>query len=429
MPDVLSIKGGAPLKGTVSVAGAKNSALPLLFATLLTNEPCTLFNVPNLDDIAVTLRMLKQLGAEAEFNSGKVKVHAKNLHSTTAPYGLVKALRASFWVLGPLLAREGRAEVALPGGDAIGTRPVDLHIDGLIKLGADVRLKQGVVFAKAPGKLRGEKVSLAYPSVGATHHLLLTAALIPEETIIEGAAREPEVIQLAEFLSKMGATIEGAGTSVIKVLGKSELSGAETTVLPDRIEAATYLCAGAATGGDVCVEGIDADTLGSTRQILENAGCEVVVGDNSIRVKSPENLEAASFSTAPAPGLATDVQPLLMAALVKARGVSTITETVFENRFGHVAEFRRLGADISIDGRIAKIKGVEKLSGAPVDAGDIRAAAGLVILGLMAEGCTQLREVYHLDRGYENVIEKFKSLGANISREPEYEENDLILGC
>ncbi|MCB0343670.1 MAG: UDP-N-acetylglucosamine 1-carboxyvinyltransferase [Bdellovibrionales bacterium] len=423
------IEGGRRLEGVVSVSGAKNAALPLIISTILTSEPCRLRNVPDLEDIAVTLRMLRMLGAKASFSGGVLDIETPSIADTVAPYSLVKALRASFWVLGPLLARVGEARVALPGGDAIGSRPVDLHLKGLAALGADIRFSQGAVVAHAPGKLKGAKINLEYPSVGATHHLLMTAALVPGETVLEGAAREPEVVALAELLSAMGAEIEGAGSSVVRIQGRSELGGAELRVIGDRIEAATYLIAGAMCAGNVTVDGISKDAMGATLDILSQMGASIEAGENSVAVCASDRLKAASFSTAPVPGLATDVQPLLMAAASIASGTSVITETVFDNRFGHVAEYRRLGADIELDGRTATVKGVDCLSGAPVEATDIRAAAGLVLMGLTAAGTTDLLEIHHLDRGYETLTDKFCSLGAVIRRTPIDEDRELVFGC
>lgn len=423
------IEGGCRLEGSVGVSGAKNAALPLIFATILTDAPCRLTNVPDLEDIAVTLRMLRMLGARSTFNGGQLQIQTPNVEQTIAPYSMVKALRASFWVLGPLLARAGEARVALPGGDAIGTRPVDLHLKGLAALGADIRFSHGVVVAHAPGRLRGAKIKLDYPSVGATHHLLMTSARIKGETLIEGAAREPEVVALAELLSKMGATVEGAGSAQIRIVGAEDLGGADITVIGDRIEAATYLAAGAMSGGTVKVEGIVPETLGATLDVLGEAGASIELTPTSVSVGARDRLRAASFCTAPVPGLATDVQPLLMAAMTTADGTSIITETVFDNRFGHVAEYRRLGASIELDGRTAAVSGVETLSAAPVEATDIRAAAGLVLMGLVANGATELREIHHLDRGYERLPEKFSALGAKIRRVPLPEDRELVFGC
>jgi len=429
VPEVLCINGGKKLSGTVRVSGAKNSALPLLFATLLSSEECVLQNVPDLEDISVTLRLLRSLGAKASYEKNEVRVTAEQIRGTEAPYGLVKSLRASFWVLGPLLARAGTAQVSLPGGDAIGTRPVDLHLQGLTRLGADIRMQHGVVVANAPGGLRGAKIDLAFPSVGATHNLLMAASLSRGETILHGAAREPEIVELAQLLSKMGADIEGAGSDTIRVLGKESLGGTSHMVLGDRIEAATYLLSGALTGGAVVVTGIDAPALQSSLNLLEGFGCQIETSDNKISLKSNGELSPVDFATEPYPGLATDVQPLFMAAACVAKGKSTVQENVFENRFGHVAEYRRFGADIAIDGRTAVVSGGLPLSAAPVEAGDIRAAAGLVLMGLVSEGVTQIRELYHLDRGYDGLVEKVRSLGADISRMPAFESKEVVFGC
>ncbi len=429
MPEVLCINGGQKLSGSVRVSGAKNSALPLLFATLLSPEECVLQNVPDLEDISVTLRLLRSLGAKASFENNTVRVAAEQIRGTEAPYGLVKSLRASFWVLGPLLARAGAAQVSLPGGDAIGTRPVDLHLQGLSRLGADIRMQHGVVVATAPGGLRGAKIELGFPSVGATHNLLMAASLSRGETILQGAAREPEIVELADLLREMGAEIEGAGTERIRILGKESLSGAQHSVLGDRIEAATYLLSGAVTGGEVEVTGIAAEALQSSLDLLENFGCQIQAGANAIQLKAPASLKPVTFETAPYPGLATDVQPLFMAAACVADGESAVKENVFENRFGHVAEYRRFGADISIDGRRAVVRGGKPLSGAPVEAGDIRAAAGLVLMGLVADGVTQIRELYHLDRGYDGLVSKIRALGADLSRIPAFDGKEVVVGC
>ncbi len=386
-------------------------------------------NVPELQDIKVTLRLLQSLGARPKFEENTVRLSTPEIIGTEAPYSLVKALRASFWALGPLVARAGEARVSLPGGDAIGTRPVDLHLKGLVKLGADVRMQHGVVVASAPQGLRGAVIELDYPSVGATHNLLMAAALIAGESVIKGAAREPEVVELASFLSQMGAEIVGAGSDVIQIKGRRQLGGARHAVIGDRIEAVTYLLGGVVTGGDVEVRGVEPEAIQSTLQVLQAAGCEVICRAEGIRVTASERLKAVTFATAPYPGVATDVQPLLMAALCRARGESVITETVFENRFGHAAEYRRFGVDIDVEGDVAKITGVPTLSSAPVQALDIRAAAGVLLMGLMAEGETRIFELYHLDRGYENLVGKLKALGADVKRVSFDNDEEFVLGC
>lgn len=429
MLEYISVTGGACLNGTVRVSGAKNAALPLLFATLLTGEPCTLSNVPDLEDISVTLRLLESLGAESRFSDNHVHISVPTITCTEAPYSLVKRLRASFWVLGPLLARAGEARVSLPGGDAIGTRPVDLHLKGLMRMGAQIRMHHGSVIARAPGGLQPAHIVLDYPSVGATHNLLMAAAGVQGTTTIDGAAREPEVIALAEFLISMGADIQGHGTSCIHITGCKTLQGARIGVLGDRIEAATYVLSAAVTKGRVRVVGINPSMLDATIDILRQAGAKIECLDDGVFVIGPERLNAISFETGPFPCLATDVQPLLMAAMTKAYGTSAIRETVFENRFGHIGEYRRLGADITLSGRVASVCGKEFLSAAPVEATDIRAAAGLVLMGLMADGETSIHDIFHLDRGYDGMVKKLQSLGANIRRVPIVETQELVFGC
>ena len=429
MQDVLCIEGPCRVSGEVRVGGAKNAVLPLLFASLLSDQPFTFRNVPDLSDITVTMRLLKSFGAECNFNSRVLTVQTKNVRNVEAPYSAVKALRASFWAMGPLLARCKEARVSLPGGDAIGTRPVDLHLKGFARFGAEIRMQNGVVIAEVPGRLRGAEIELDFPSVGATHNLLMCAALIPERSVLRGAAREPEVRALCELLIKMGAEIDGVGSDVIEIRGRSELGGADFEVLGDRIEAATYLVAAAATQGEVKVTGINPIFLKEELHLLERMGCKIISGENEIRLSAPTQVQAIDFETAPHPGIATDVQAIFLAGLAKANGRSKITENIFENRFGHVAEYRRFGAQIEVDGRSAYIDGVDSLTAAPVEGRDIRAAVGLVILGMMADGTTQIRETHHLDRGYEGLITKMRSLGVPLSRFPLVEARELIVGC
>ena len=421
--------GGAVLDGSVKVSGAKNSVLPILFSTLLTAKECRLTNVPNLEDISVTARLLESLGAEVHHVGHTVSVKAEKLVSSEAPYRFVKALRASFWLFGPLIARTGAASVSLPGGDAIGSRPVDLHLQALMSMGADIRLKNGVVYGTAPGGLHPERVRFSYPSVGATHQIMMTATLVPGETVIEGAACEPEVVELAAFLSAMGAHIEGAGTPTISIQGREYLNGTEHEIEGDRIEAATFLAAAAITGGRVTVRGIGREKLSGVVDIFEQAGCSILSSDNTITLTAPQKLSPVEFSTNPFPGVATDAQPLLMAMLCRADGISRIEETVFDNRFGHVAEFRRFGAHIELDGRVAHIHGNYQLTGAPVQASDIRAGAGLVIMGLGSDGRTEVGETLHLDRGYEYFVDKLRGLGGQVTRVPVYESRELTFGC
>jgi UDP-N-acetylglucosamine 1-carboxyvinyltransferase len=428
MREYVSVFGGKSLNGEVKVSGAKNSALPLLIATLLSSSECEVSNVPDLDDIDVTLRLLKAFGAEVQRSGSTVKVNAKNITTSEAPHSLIKAMRASFWVLGPVLARTGQARVSLPGGDAIGQRPVDLHLNGLHRMGADIRFQNGSVIASAPGGLTGAMIDLDFPSVGATHQLIMTAALTEGETVISGAAREPEIVEVAQFLQSMGAEIEGAGTPRVVIRGKKVLGGGKISVIGDRIEAATYLAAGAMTHGTVTVSGIDKSCLSGVLQIFEKMGCQLSYSENGITLSSNSH-QAINFDTAPFPGVATDTQPMLLAAMTNAEGEAKVTETIFENRFGHAVEFKKFGANISISGRCATVKGVSNLHGAIADAGDIRAAAALVLMGLVSEGESQIYEIHHLDRGYERMVEKFRALGAEIRRVPAFDGQEHVIGC
>jgi len=337
-------------------------------------------------------------------------------------------MRASFWVLGPVLARTGHARVSLPGGDAIGQRPVDLHLNGLHRMGADIRFQNGSVFASAPGGLSGANIELDFPSVGATHQLLMTASLVEGETIIAGAAREPEIVEVAQFLTLMGAEIEGAGSSRIVVRGKKELAGGKISVLGDRIEAATYLTAAAMTHGHVSVSGIEPVALSGVLEIFQQMGCRVEISNGVISL-SADSHKGVVFETAPFPGVATDTQPMLLAAMTNADGEGQVTETIFENRFGHAHEFKKFGADISIAGRVCKVRGVKDLVGAVVDAGDIRAAAALVLMGLISKGESQIYEIHHLDRGYERMVDKFRALGAEVKRVPAFDGLESVIGC
>ncbi len=429
MSEYIEIIGGRTLSGCVRVGGAKNAGLPLLISTLLTGEECVIHNVPNLTDTSLVINLLEHCGANVRYDGNTVSVQTPVLSATEASYSLVKALRASFWVLGPMLARGGAARVALPGGDLIGARPVDLHLQGLTKMGADITLKHGVVYATAKDGLKPAVIDLRFPSVGATHQLLMAACLTPGLTVIKGAAREPEVIALANFLCGMGAEIEGAGSSIIEIRGKSGLAGSETNLIGDRIEAGTYLLAGAMTGGEVTVEGVDPLFFGGFLEILEQMGLSVTKHEEGVTVKRSGELQAVSIKTGPFPELATDLQAPLMAALTVANGVSTIEETVYEGRFGHASELARLGANISIDGRLVRITGVSKLAGAPVDGLDIRAAASLALAGLVAEGKTELHEIHHLRRGYEHFERKMSGLGASLRARVSDPEDFIFAGC
>jgi UDP-N-acetylglucosamine 1-carboxyvinyltransferase len=427
--EVLELVGGRPLRGTLRVSGAKNAALPMLLASLLSSGECIFSNVPNLSDISLIEHLLQELGAEVYHELGTVKVKADRIVSTEASYSLVKALRASFWALAPLLARCHKAQVALPGGDIIGARPVDIHLEALQKMGADVKVRHGIVFAEAPRGLRPADLTLRFPSVGATHQILMASALTPGTTVIRGAAKEPEVVALAEFLSAMGVGIDGAGSENIAVTGVNELNGAKAAIIGDRIEAGTFLLAAAATGGSVRVEGFCSASLGEFSEMLCGAGLCLTSGDDFIEISRNGPILPLVAQTKPFPGFATDLQAPLMALLSLASGTSTIEESIYEGRFGHVAELCRMGADIIVAGRSATIKGVPALSGAPVEAFDIRAAACLVIAGLAAEGTTTIAETEHIRRGYERLESKLRSLGAQVRFARRDIEDLSFTGC
>ncbi len=429
MQEFLEIRGGKPLKGSIKVGGAKNAALPLFIASLLTSERCEFSGVPQLQDVDLTINLLEQLGSVVSYEGSAVCIETPSIESFEASYTLVKALRASFWVLGPLIARKGLAEVALPGGDAIGTRPVDIHLEALAKMGADIKLTHGVVHASARSGLHPAKIELRMPSVGATHQILMTAALVPGTTVINGAAREPEIVALCEMLSSMGATIEGAGSATLAITGKRELGGAKVKLLGDRIEAATYLLAGVATRGEVRVNGVAPKDLGSFIELLVEMGVKVASGIDWVMVNAESGAKGVRVSTAPFPGLATDIQAPLMAALATAEGRSVIEETIFEGRFTHVSELLRLGAKIETHDRIATVEGVQRLSGAPVEGHDIRGAASLVVAALGASGSTQIYEPHHLRRGYEKLEFKLSELGGFAGWKPEEIEDAIAIGC
>jgi UDP-N-acetylglucosamine 1-carboxyvinyltransferase len=425
--DRIRITGGQRLQGTIPISGAKNAALPLMIASLLTPDTVTLKNTPNLADVSLLIRILRNHGVDTAVDGKRANGHthqgdtlhltARDIVDTTAPYDMVRRMRASFWVLGPLLARSHEARVSLPGGCAIGTRPVDLHLMALQALGAEITLDGGYVVAKAPGGLRGGRVVFPKVSVGATHNVLMAATLARGETVIENAACEPEVADVASCLNKMGARIEGAGTPTISVQGVHELEGATHTVLPDRIETGTYAMAVAAAGGDVYLDGARADLLHAALDVLRDAGVDIVETNRGLRVtRNASGLKPVTVATAPYPGFPTDLQAQLMALMCRAEGVSQIRETIFENRFMHVSELARLGADIAVTGDMAKVRGVASLRGAEVMATDLRASVSLVIAGLMAEGDTIVNRVYHLDRGFERLEEKLGSCGAQIER-------------
>ncbi|MCA9772633.1 MAG: UDP-N-acetylglucosamine 1-carboxyvinyltransferase [Myxococcales bacterium] len=422
--DKILIEGGARLRGDVTVSGAKNAALPLLAATLLAEGPSRIEGLPRVADIRTILKLLGFLGARTEYDpraddpaaGGVAEVEARALASDEAPYDLVKTMRASILVLGPLVAREGRARVSLPGGCAIGARPINLHLAGLEAMGAEIEFSHGYVTARAK-RLRGARITTDLVTVTGTENLMMAATLAEGTTVIENAAREPEVADLAAFLREMGAKIEGDGTGTIVIEGVDSLRPARHRVMPDRIEAGTLLVAAAITGGELFVRGARMEHLGAVVAKLRDAGVEIDEKPEGMLARSDGPARGTDLETAPFPGFPTDMQAQLMALLSLADGVSVIAETVFENRFMHVLELARMGADITIDGPTAIVRGVERLSGAPVMATDLRASASLVLAGLAAEGRTEVHRVYHLDRGYEGLERKLEAAGARIWRE------------
>ena len=421
--DKLLIRGGRKLHGVVSISGAKNAALPELCASLLTPETVVLSNVPALQDVATMLKLIRNMGPQAERNSsgdpGEVRLHAASVADAKAPYELVKTMRASVLVLGPLLARFGKAVVSLPGGCAIGSRPVDQHIKGLRAMGAEIEVEHGYMVAKllkGRQRLRGARIRTDMITVTGTENLLMAACLAEGETLLENAAQEPEVVDLAEMLIKMGARIEGHGSSEIRINGVERLSGCRHEVVADRIEGGTFLCAVAAAGGEVILSGARADHLEAVISKLRDAGAQVDLVSNGVRIRAQGRLKAQSFRTAEYPGFPTDMQAQFMAVNCVATGSATVSETIFENRFMHVNELVRLGAKIRIDGKVALVEGVTRLSGATVMATDLRASAALVIAGLVADGETIVERIYHLDRGYDHMEKKLGALGADIER-------------
>ena len=425
--DRIRISGGRKLNGTIPISGAKNATLPLMIASLLTDETLILENVPRLADVALLQRILGNHGVdvmvggkrpgETQYDGQTLHISAANIIDTTAPYELVSRMRASFWVIAPLLARMGEAKVSMPGGCAIGTRPVDLLIMALERLGAEIEIDAGYVIARAPRGLRGGEIAFPKVTVGGTHTALMAAALANGTTLIENAAREPEIKDVADCLNKMGARITGAGTSRIEVEGVNKLSGARHRVVADRIETGTYAMAVAMTGGDVILENTQAELLQTGLDVLTQAGVEITATNSGIRVvRDGAGLAPVEVTTAPFPGFPTDLQAQLMALMTRAKGTSRITETIFENRFMHVQELARLGARIHLDGETATIEGRSRLTGAPVMATDLRASVSLVIAALAAEGETMVNRVYHLDRGFERLEDKLSACGAQISR-------------
>jgi UDP-N-acetylglucosamine 1-carboxyvinyltransferase len=416
--DKIVVRGGNKLQGEVIVSGAKNSVLPILSATLLTPQKCIIENVPDLRDVRTMVKILRHLGVEVSFENGRLEVEPGEFTGHQAPYELVCTMRASICILGSVLARKGKVEVSLPGGCVIGTRPIDLHLKGLKALGAEVEIEHGYIKASCK-RLRGSRIYLGGPfgsSVLATANVILAASLAEGETVIESAACEPEIVDLADFVNKMGGKIEGAGTPIVKIKGVPRLNGTDHAVIPDRIEAGTYLVAGAITGGDVIVKGARHEHLGAVIDGLKESGADLEIDEDRIRVRRGKKITPLEITTLPYPGFPTDMQAQFMSYLSLGDGISIITEKVFPERFMHVGELNRMGAEITLEGSTAVIKGVEKLSGAEVMASDLRASAALILAGLVAEGQTVVSRVYHLDRGYENMVEKLKSLGADIQR-------------
>src|SRR6185295_13399512 len=417
--DKLQIRGGVPLEGEVRISGAKNATLPILAGALLAESPVSIGNVPHLKDVTTMIELLGRVGASVTVDERmNIDVDPTTARETFAPYELVKTMRASILVLGPLVARHGRADVSLPGGCAIGARPVNIHVAGLQAMGADIHIENGYIKARAK-RLKGARLVLETVTVTGTENLMMAATLADGETVIENAAREPEVVDLADFLNSMGARVVGAGTDTISIEGVERLTGTSYEVLPDRIEAGTYLVAGAITGGHVRLKNTRPDHLDAVLAKLREAGARIATGENWIEVDMRgRRAQAVDVRTAPYPAFPTDMQAQFAALNTVASGVSTITETVFENRFMHMLEMRRMGAEIRLEGNTAIIRGVPKLTAAPVMATDLRASASLVLAGLVAEGTTQIERIYHIDRGYECIEEKLQQLGARIKRVP-----------
>lgn len=415
--DSIIIRGDRPLVGTVEASGAKNAALPLLAAGILADGPMVYHRIPHLRDITTMMTLLANQGADVSMDDqGRVRVDTSASHLPEAPYELVKTMRASALVLGPLLARFGHARVSLPGGCAIGARPMDMHLKGLEAMGASIHVDQGYVVAKTTGRLQGARIVFDKVTVTGTENLMMAATMAEGDTVLENAAREPEVVNLAQSLMAMGADIEGEGSGYIRIRGAERLNGAEVSVIADRIETATYLAAGLITGGDVTVKHVNAGMLDAFLARVAEAGANVEVGDGWVRCSASERLRGVNVQTSPHPGFPTDIQAQFMALMCTASGSSVISETIFENRFMHVQELRRLGANIVLNGSTAVVDGIDFLSGAPVMATDLRASASLVLAGLAATGETTISRVYHIDRGYERIEEKLRALGASIER-------------
>lgn len=421
--DKIIVTGGKIIHGEITISGAKNAVLPIIVGTLLAEDITVLHDVPKLSDVATIKEVLEILGAKVTIEEHTMTVDSRTLNNYNAPYNYIQKMRASVLIMGPLLARLGKAKISMPGGCAIGTRPIDLHLKGLEALGADIQINHGDMNATVTnGKLRGSRIYLDFPSVGATEHIMMAAATAEGTTVIENAAEEPEIVDLANFLNSMGANIRGAGTNVIKIEGVEKLHGTTYTIIPDRIEAGSYMIAAAITGGDLVVRNVIVDHIKPLIAKLAECGMEIVEEGNNLRIIGKRPLKAVDIKTMPYPGFPTDMQAQFMALMTVAEGTSVFTETVFENRFMHADELRRMGANIKIDGRNAIVEGVSRLTGCKVKATDLRAGAALIIAALVAEGKTEITELQHIDRGYEDLIQKFQTIGADIVRINDTEE-------
>ena len=415
--DKLIVTGKKAIHGEVTISGAKNAVLPIIVGALLAEDITVLHDVPKLSDVATIKEVLEILGAKITFENHTMTIDSRDLNNWDAPYNYVQKMRASVLIMGPLLARLGKAKISMPGGCAIGTRPIDLHLKGLEALGADIQINHGDMNAVVPGgKLKGNRIYLDFPSVGATEHIMMAATTAEGTTVIENAAEEPEIVDLANFLNSMGANVRGAGTNVIKIEGVEKLHGTTYTIIPDRIEAGSYMIAAAITGGDLLVKNVIIDHIKPLIAKMIECGVEIIEEGSNLRVRSNGRLKAVDIKTMPYPGFPTDMQAQFMALMTVAEGTSVFTETVFENRFMHADELRLMGANIKIDGRNAIVEGVSRLTGCKVKATDLRAGAALIIAALAAEGQTEITELQYIDRGYEDLIEKFQTIGADIVR-------------
>ena len=415
--DKLIVTGKKAIHGEVTISGAKNAVLPIIVGALLAEDITVLHDVPKLSDVVTIKEVLEILGAKITFENHTRTIDSRDLNNWDAPYNYVQKMRASVLIMGPLLARLGKAKISMPGGCAIGTRPIDLHLKGLEALGADIQINHGDMNAVVPGgKLKGNRIYLDFPSVGATEHIMMAATTAEGTTVIENAAEEPEIVDLANFLNSMGANVRGAGTNVIKIEGVEQLHGTTYTIIPDRIEAGSYMIAAAITGGDLLVKNVIIDHIKPLIAKMIECGVEIIEEGNNLRVRSNGRLKAVDIKTMPYPGFPTDMQAQFMALMTVAEGTSVFTETVFENRFMHADELRRMGANIKIDGRNAIVEGVSRLTGCKVKATDLRAGAALIVAALAAEGQTEITELQYIDRGYEDLIEKFQTIGADIVR-------------